>query len=188
MVAKHASMELIWRYIFNADRSFMIQNTRKPLRLMPVAEYLIYKIYDATMNNDRMSKFSLSDIEGIVSADIPRNLLLNAIELLREYRAGGVRLLVRHGRKENYQFSITRDGILEVEQSINRGDSIAAFLLKQPDADIYEIAGFDGLFYFPAERSSFDDWSPLEIDRENDEFKSTVEVIEESIELIRGDY
>jgi hypothetical protein len=165
----------------------MNQNARKPLRLRPVAEYLLYQIYSETMNNDQKSRFDHSDIERIVSRDIPRNLLMSAIDLLREYEHGSGRFIARHGNKEKYEYSITRDGIIRVEQEIQRGDSIAAFLLKQPDAEIQDVAGFDGLFYYPGEQKKLDNWSPLDIDREGDDYQTTVEVLEESLEAIRGD-
>lgn len=165
----------------------MNQNFRKPLRLRPVAEYLLYQIYNETMNNDSKSKFDISDIQKIVSKDIPKNLLTSAIDLLREYEHGSGRLIARHGNKEKYEYSITRDGIIRTEERIQRGDSIAAFLLKQPDADIHDVAGFDGLFYYPGEQKRLNDWSPLDIDREADDYQATVDVLEESLEVIRGD-
>lgn len=112
---------------------------------------------------------------------------MSALDLLREFDGDGLRLLARHGTKENYEFSITRDGILNIEQAINRGNSIAAFLLEEPHADINDIAGFGGLFYSFDEREDINGWIPLPIDRDTEDYRSTIETLESSLEVIRGD-
>jgi hypothetical protein len=165
----------------------MDQINRRPLRLRPVAEYLLYSIYDETMRNDEKSRFSISEISEISSRKIPRNLLVNALDLLRDSDGAGIRLLARHGTKENYEFSITRDGILNIERAINRRNSIPAYLLEEPNADINDIAGFDGLFYNSDEREDINGWAPLPIDRDTEDYRSTIETLESSLEVICGD-
>jgi hypothetical protein len=76
---------------------------------------------------------------------------------------------------------------LQVERALLRRDSVAAYLHTRPDASLEEIAGFQGIFYAPAERENIESWIPLEIDRDSEDFKETVQVLEESYEIIRGD-
>ena len=165
----------------------MSRNTRKPLKLFPVAGYLLYKIYDATMQNDQKSRFSLFEIENIVSKDIPRNLLKNALSLLHENRGDRSRLVARYGSKEKYEFAITRDGIIHIEESIANENTIANILYMQPDADIYEIAGFNEFSEELDDFSAVEEWRPLKIERESRGYQEAIKQVKDSIETIRND-
>jgi hypothetical protein len=161
--------------------------TRTPYRLIPLSECVLYKLYEAHVHDDANDRYSIDDICAMFNEHVPRKLVLSAIDLLRGRRYEDQKKVNRHGNAGAYSYSITHDGIMTVERALNRRDSVAAYLFSRQDARLEDVAGFGGIFYTPTERADLESWSPLEIDRESDAFKETLQTLEESYETIRGD-
>lgn len=164
----------------------MNEISRKPYRLVPLSECILYKLYIAHVADDEHDSYSIEQIKTMFQEDVSRKLVRSAIEFLgySAYRRDKIK---RHGRAGNYSFSITDEGILEVERQLRRSDSVAAYLHANPDASLELIAGLDGIFRTAEERADLDAWAPLEIDRESADYRETVEAVEEAYEAIRAD-
>jgi hypothetical protein len=147
----------------------------------------LYKLYEAHMEDDDKDRYSVSEICSMFSEEVPRKLVQSALELLFGDDHQGERPIRRHGKAGGHAYVISQEGILRVERALLRRDSVAAYLHTRPDATLEEVAGFEGIFYTPGERADVDSWVPLELDRESDEFKQTLQLLEESYETIRGD-
>ncbi|RDI59187.1 hypothetical protein [Microvirga subterranea] len=169
------------------NESDKMNSNRKPYRLVPLSECILYKLYQAHVNDDDKSRYSLSDICEMFIENVSRNLVLTALDFLVGDTYDRGKPVKKFGKTGNHTYSITTYGILQVERSLNRRDSVAAYLYNRPDAFLDEIAGFEGIFYTPEERQDVESWSPLQIDYESPDFKETLKVLEESYEVIRSD-
>lgn len=160
--------------------------SRKPYRLVPLSECVLYKLYIAHVADDDNDSYSVEQIKAMFKDDVSRKLLKSAIEYLdyATHRNGKIR---RHGRSGSYSFSITDYGILEIERDLRRSDSVASFLHANPDASLDVIAGLDGMFRTDEERADLEVWAPLSIDRDSPQYRETVEAVEEAYETIRAD-
>jgi hypothetical protein len=157
---------------------------RKPYRLVPLSECVLFKLYIAHIQDDDNNSYSIEQIRSMFKEDVSRKLIGSALTLLMERPSQFVR---RHGRGGAYTFSIADHGIIEVERLLRRGDTVAAYLFADPDASLDTIAGMGGIFRTEDEQAEEAVWAPLPIDRQSEEYKGAVEAIEEAYETIRAD-
>lgn len=166
----------------------MNELTRKPYRLVPLSECILYKLYIAHVADDEADSYSVEQIKAMFREDVSRKLVRSAIDRLgySSYQRDN-NLIRRHGRVGDHTFSITDVGILQVEARLRQPDSVAAYLHSNPDASLDLIAGLEGVFRTEAEQADFDAWVPLEIDRDSSAYRETVKALEEAEEAIRAD-
>lgn len=164
----------------------MNEISRKPYRLVPLSECILYKLYIAHVADDENESYTVDQIRSMLDENVSKKLIGSAIDFLgySSYRDDNIK---RRGRSGSYSFAITDHGILEIERQLRRPDSVASYLHANPEAPLEVIAGLDGIFLTPEERAELDAWAPLEIDRDSAEYRETVETIEEAYETIRAD-
>ena len=163
------------------------KSTKRALRLIPLSEIILYRLYEAHISDDLKDKYSFEDIQLMLKEQVSRKLISSAITHLMGKKYEQRPYIGRSGKSGEYTYFISIDGIFQVEKQLNRGNSIANCLLNNPDVDLKAIAGFDGIFYTPQERIDVDQWKPLPIDRETESFKRAIKDVENALEIIRGD-
>jgi hypothetical protein len=164
----------------------MTEVARKPYRLIPLSEAILFKLYIAHVSDDENDSYSIDNIKDMFKEDVSRKLIRSAIDLIG-YSIYRDRKLRRHGRSNSWSYSITDEGILSVEADLRRPDSVASFMYASADASLDTIAGLDGIFLTEDERNELDAWSPLPIERDRTEYKETIGALEEAFDTIRAD-
>lgn len=164
----------------------MTKVARKPYRLVPLSEAILFKLYISHVSDDENDAYSIENIKGMFNEDVSVKFIKSAIELIgySTYRFSKLR---RHGRSNSWSYSITDHGILSVEASLRRSDSIASFMFANANASLDTIAGLDGIFLTDDERDELDGWLPLPIERDRPEYKETIGALEEAFDTIRAD-
>jgi hypothetical protein len=137
--------------------------------------------------SDSGPDFTSQEIEAMFSVPVSRNLITDALDLLREARQIA-RSKARSSAPENYYvYRITREGILAAEAHNNNPHGHIRYFAAYGDEALDDIAGPDATWLTPDERNTEDVWSPLDIDRDNPLFFDAISKLEDAVEKIRGD-
>jgi hypothetical protein len=162
---------------------------KKPYRVVPLARLVLFKLYVAHVNDEPKSQFNVDEIASLFDVPISKNLIRSATDFLKGRAYGEPALISRTKNKstEEYEFKIAQEGIFLVEKELRRKDSDIAYFAEHGDAVIDDIAGIDAIFMSHAEMLETETWVPLEIDREDPQYKAAVTDVEAALEVIRGD-
>jgi hypothetical protein len=157
------------------------------LRLIPLSAVILYRLYQAHLEDDTKDEYGFDDIQKMLNGQASRKIILSAIKYLMSEGRAGSSSIRRSGKSGEYFYAISLDGIFRIEKELNRRNSVAYYLRQNPDADLEDIAGFEGLFLTADDRFDTENWMPLPIDRQSNEYKNAIEKLEEALEVIRGD-
>lgn len=156
----------------------------RPLKLTPLTDALLFKAYMELYRENGLSTLLAPDLPQLFSIRVPRRLLdICAQGLLN----GGLFEFVP--KSEKPRLRITLNGIAAVETMLENKGSIASRMLVGGDDVLYEIAGIGPTPLPPlgVPTEAKDQWTPLKIDRESEEFKSVLAATEEALEKVRSD-
>jgi hypothetical protein len=92
---------------------------RKPYRLVPLSECLLYKLYVAHVEDDEHSSYSVDQMRAMLIGEVSRKLIISALGLLMEPHYH--QRVKRHGKAGQHTFAITNEGIIDVERALRRG-------------------------------------------------------------------
>ncbi len=156
----------------------------RPLKLTPLTDALLFKSYMELYRETGQSTLLSHEFPLLFSIRVPRRLLeICAQGLLNE----GYFEFVPKADKPRVR--LTLKGIAAVETMLENKGSVASRMLAGSDDVLYEIAGIGPTPLPSRDRDSEakDQWTPLKIDRESDEFKSALAATEEALEKVRSD-
>lgn len=152
------------------------------LRLL--AEVVVYKLYEAHIDDDMLDRHSLEDIYAMFSVPVSKKLLESSIAYMGKDRSPS--LISRSGVAGNYMFRISSHGILFAEQQLLDKNSLLSYFAAQGDGSLGEVAGFDAIFRIDDGPRVLEAWTPLNLDRDTAEYNDFIASLDECIEAVRG--
>jgi hypothetical protein len=162
----------------------------KSYRINLLAHILLYKMYDYHVKTDRDPSLTVVAARSLIGENLVSiNLVRSTLEYIKEMHGGPSReaFIKRNVKGNQHLYYITPDGLQFVEKELRRKSSLIAHFKASGDESLDEIAGIDSYFMAIAERADEEGWSPLEIDRDSENYKQALESTEQAIKIIEQD-
>lgn len=157
-----------------------------PYRIVPLARCVLAKLYIEHVNDSDKEMYSETEILNIFSVPISKNLLRSSLEFMRTNYYGGKSLIRRHGNQESgHRYSVTPEGLREVERSSRDKSSDISYFIENGDESLDEIAGPSAIFWTRDEYQEVSAWKPIEVDLDDETYRSALEETEKALEEIQ---
>jgi hypothetical protein len=154
-------------------------------RISNLGLIILYKVYSFHIEGDEDSPLDLRQIAAFFPQPLSLNLILASIDWIRQKVDRDY--FRRVGNKESYRYSIGPEGIKFVEMELLRKNSPIAHFEEYGDESLTYVAGLDSPFMTEEERRSIEDWRPLDLEKENEQYKETTQALDEAVVAIEQD-
>jgi len=162
-----------------------MQFKNTPYRIVPLARCILAKLYVELVNDADHLNLSDKQIAGLFKVHISLNLIRSSLEFLRTNHYSEQTLLTRHGNREKgYTYSITAQGIREVEKSSRDKSTDISYFLAHGDESLDQIAGPDAIFWSRDEFAEVSDWTPIAFDENDTLYEEALNQTEQALDEI----
>jgi hypothetical protein len=163
---------------------------KKYLHLHSVCEIILFRLYELTMSTQDREAFELEELLSDEYLDLPVNQVKMSLKLLSSKNDRFGPAAVREISDIHFSgYEITENGVLYIEDKIVDESSIPSIIMNEKQVNIFDIAGINRDTKLNKIRDIYnsEEWTPLEIDRDDGIFHETIDAVKVSIEIIRND-